>query len=142
MRRTLTIPLLLACALLWVGGLLILSGPVPAERFKLCLIPAALAFATGLWMLFSGRVLSRGDVARRHFTTMTALTMLVSLGCVWADVLVLGGRIFASALEWLNVALFLDSRTILTLALGSGVVHPALFILGSITLASLEDGRG
>lgn len=106
-------------------------------------IPAGLALLLLIGFAVSGRIFNPNDNVRRVFSAVLAVTLLLTIGLVYADIFVFSGEIFERGLAIWRLDIFYQERFAYTLAFAGGIVHPILFIIagvGLLCLPSPKDG--
>ena len=129
MRRAVTFSLVVLTAFLWTASLWRLSARVTGMDLVYAGIPV------------SGRIFNPNDNVRRVFSAVLAVTLLLTIGLVYADIFVLSGEIFERGLAIWRLDIFYQERFAYTLAFAGGIVHPILFIIAGVGLLCLPPPK-
>ena len=70
-----------------------------------------------------------------------AVTLLLTIGLVYADIFVFSGEIFERGLAIWRLDIFYQERFAYTLAFAGGIVHPILFIIAGVGLLCLPPPK-
>lgn len=73
--------------------------------------------------------------------TVLAVTLLLTIGLVYADIFVFSGEIFERGLAIWRLDIFYQERFAYTLAFAGGIVHPILFIIAGVGLLCLPPPK-
>ena len=80
-------------------------------------------------------------IDRRVFSAVLAVTLLLTIGLVYADIFVFSGEIFERGLAIWRLDIFYQERFAYTLAFAGGIVHPILFIIAGVGLLCLPPPK-
>ena len=75
------------------------------------------------------------------FSAVLAVTLLLTIGLVYADIFVFSGEIFERGLAIWRLDIFYQERFAYTLAFAGGIVHPILFIIAGVGLLCLPPPK-
>ena len=133
MRRSVTFSLVVLTVFLWAASLWRLSARVTGMDLVYAGIPAGLALLLLIGFAVSGRIFNPNDNVRRVFSAVLAVTLLLTIGLVYADIFVFSGEIFERGLAIWRLDIFYQERFAYTLAFAGGAVHDPV---GSLLLCS------
>lgn len=88
MRRSVTFSLVVLTVFLWAASLWRLSARVTGMDLVYAGIPAGLALLLLIGFAVSGRIFNPNDNVRRVFSAVLAVTLLLTIGLVYADIFV------------------------------------------------------
>ena len=141
MRRAVTFSLVVLTAFLWAASLWRLSARVTGMDLVYAGIPAGLALLLLIGFAVSGRIFNPNDNVRRVFSAVLAVTLLLTIGLVYADIFVFSGEIFERGLAIWRLDIFYQERFAYMLAFAGGIVHPILFIIAGVGLLCLPPPK-
>ncbi len=141
MRRAVTFSLVVLTVFLWAASLWRLSVRVTGMDLVCAGIPAALALLLLIGFAVSWRIFNPNDNVRRVFSAVLAVTLLLTIGLVYADIFAFSGAIFERGLAIWRLDIFYQERFAYTLAFAGGIVHPILFIIAGVGLLCLPPPK-